>query len=169
LPDLSNVSPIQFYSCFISHSSKDQLFTELLHADLHNQGVHCYYASENLKGGERLYPQTDLAIRVYEKLLVVLSEHSMNSEWVKTEIRQCRKDERRENRRKLFPIRLVDMETIKSWDFFDSDSGEDLAVSIRENFIPDFSNWEDRNSYKKALNRLLEDLKASVEHEDPSS
>ncbi len=32
-----------------------------------------------------------------------------------TEIRRAKKVEREENRRKLFPIRLVDFETIRNW------------------------------------------------------
>jgi len=37
----------------------------------------------------------------------------MKSEWVITEIRRARKVEQEENRRKLFPIRLVDFEAIE--------------------------------------------------------
>ena len=36
LPSLLN-QPIQFYSCFISYSAKDQEFAERLHADLQNK------------------------------------------------------------------------------------------------------------------------------------
>jgi hypothetical protein len=36
LPSLLS-QPIQFYSCFISYSTKDQLFVERLHADLQKQ------------------------------------------------------------------------------------------------------------------------------------
>jgi hypothetical protein len=38
--------------------------------------------------------------------------------------------------------------------------GKDSAREIREYFIPDFSNWKDHDSYKKAFDRLLRDLKA---------
>ena len=63
----------------------------------------------------------------------------MKSEWVLSEIRRARKAEVRENRRKLFPIRLVDFETIQSWERFDADSGMDIAAEVRSYFIPDFS------------------------------
>jgi uncharacterized protein YjbI with pentapeptide repeats len=36
--------PFEFYSCFISYSSRDQAFAERLHADLQNQGVRCWFA-----------------------------------------------------------------------------------------------------------------------------
>jgi hypothetical protein len=74
-----------------------------------------------------------------------------------------RKVEIKEKRRKLFPIRLVDFETIRQWECFDADSGKDLAVEVREYFIPDFSNWKDQHSFEAAFARLLKDLKAEEE------
>ena len=85
----------------------------------------------------------------------------MNSEWVVTEICRARKVERDENRRKLFPIRLVDFEAIQRWECFDADSGKDLAIELREYYIPDFSNWEDYDSFEKEFKKLLRDLKAN--------
>jgi hypothetical protein len=60
----------------------------------------------------------------------VVSEASLQSEWVMTELRKARKAERQSGQRKLFPVRLVDMETIKAWECFDADSGKDLAVEL---------------------------------------
>ncbi len=65
-----------------------------------------------------------------------------------------------DKRRMLFPIRLVDFETVRQWKCFDADTGKDLAREIREYFIPDFSNWKDYDAYKKAFERLLQNLKA---------
>jgi hypothetical protein len=42
-------NPIEFYSCFISFSSKDHEFAERLHADLQNKGVRCWFAPEDIK------------------------------------------------------------------------------------------------------------------------
>ena len=150
----------EFYSCFISYSSKDEEFTRRLHGDLQNSGVRCWFAPEDVSGGKKLHEQIDEAIRLHDKLLLVLSEHSMSSEWVKTEIRKARQREEKESRQVLFPIRLVGMEAIQEWECFDADTGKDLAVEIREYFIPDFSNWKDHDSYKEAFDRLLRDLKS---------
>ena len=38
-------------------------------------------------------------------------------------------------------------------------TGMDLAEEIREYFIPDFSNWKDHDSYQKAFEQLVKDLK----------
>ena len=40
------MSPIEFYSCFISYSSKDEEFAKRLHADLQSNGVRCWFAPE---------------------------------------------------------------------------------------------------------------------------
>lgn len=82
----------------------------------------------------------------------------MNSEWVKTEISNARKRERRDNKRVLFPIRLVPFETLRDWECFDADAGKDSAREIREYFIPDFSDWKNHDAYWEAFQRLISDL-----------
>jgi hypothetical protein len=89
----------------------------------------------------------------------VLSEASLQSEWGMTELRKARQAERR-SERKLFPVRLVGMETLRDWECFDADSGKDLAVELREYFIPDFSHWKEHDSFEAAFARLLKDLRA---------
>jgi hypothetical protein len=151
---------VQFYSCFISYSTKDQDFADRLYADLQNKGVRCWFAPHKMQGGKKLHEQIDDAIRIYDRLLLILSEHSMTSTWVETEISKARKREIHESRRVLFPVRLVDFERLRDWECFDADSGKDSAREIREYFIPDFSQWKDHDAYRHAFERLLTDLKA---------
>jgi hypothetical protein len=151
-------SGIEFYSLFISYSTLDQEFAERLHADLQAKGVRCWFAPHDIRGGKKIHEQIDEAIRVHDKLLLILSPASMESEWVKTEISKARKREIREDRRVLFPIRLCSFETLRDWECFDADTGKDSAREIREYFIPDFSNWKDHDAYRKAFDRLLDDL-----------
>jgi hypothetical protein len=85
----------------------------------------------------------------------------MKIRWVKTEVANARKKELIQGRQVLFPIRLVDFETIRQWKLFDADIGDDSAGEIREYYIPDFSRWkEDFDSYRNTFERLLSDLKA---------
>jgi len=95
--------PIEFYSCFISYSTLDQEFATRLYNDLQGEGVRCWFAPQDLQGGRKTHEQIDEAIRVYDKLLLILSEHSMDSEWVKAEILMARRRESKEKRRMLFP------------------------------------------------------------------
>ena len=112
-----------------------------------------WFAPEDIQGGKKLHEQIEMAIRIHDKLLIVLSEASLQSEWVMTELRKARKAERQSGQRKLFPVRLVDIATLRDWECFDADSGKDRspadrlplfpsaasAVELREYFIPDFS------------------------------
>jgi hypothetical protein len=81
LPSLLN-QPFQFYSCFISYTGKDCDFAERLYADLQNKGVRCWFAPKDMKIGDRIRPRIDETIRLYDKLLLVLSKHSISSQWV---------------------------------------------------------------------------------------
>jgi hypothetical protein len=119
-----------------------------------------WFAPEDIRAGQKLYEQIDRAIQVHDRLLLILSENSMQSEWVTTEIRRARRTEIEERRRKLFPITIVDFDKVRSWKCFDADNGKDLAVEVREYYIPDFSNWKDHDAFEAAFNRLLRDLRA---------
>jgi hypothetical protein len=155
------MAPIEFYSCFISFSTKDQDFADRLYADLQAKKVRCWFAPHDLKPGQKLHDQIDVAIRVHEKLLLVLSPQSINSEWVKTEIAKARKREVKEGRRMLFPVRLgISFKELQDWECFDVDTGKDSAREIREYFIPDFSNWKDHDAYQQSLQQLLEGLQS---------
>jgi len=157
---LISMEPIQFHSCFISYSHKDEDFAKRLHSRMRAANLRVWFAPEEMKGGHKIHEQIFSAIQLHDKLLLVLSESSLQSEWVMTEIRRAKKTEREEHRRKLFPIRLVDFEAIQKWECFDADSGKNLAIELREYFIPDFSDWKDHDSFEKAFDRLLRDLKA---------
>jgi len=154
--------PIEYYSCFISYSTRDQEFAERLYADLQNKGVRCWFAPHDIKGGRKIHEQIDDAIRLHDKLLLILSEHSMSSNWVKTEIANARQRKEQEKKNLLFPITLAPMDEVKKWKLFDADPGIDSAREVREYFIPDFSRWKEHDSYQAALVRLVKGLKAVV-------
>jgi hypothetical protein len=106
-----------------------------------------------LKIGDRFPERIEESIRLYDKLLLVLSESSVNSRWVEREVRAAfEKEERPPERTVLFPIRVDDavMDTNKAW-----------AADIRRSrHIGDFREWKEHDSYRKALERLLRDLRA---------
>jgi hypothetical protein len=155
------VEPIQFYSCFISYSTKDQDFAERLHSRMRDKGLRVWFAPEDMQPGKKMHEQVDEAIRLYDKLLLVLSVHSIGSKWVRDEIRRARRAEVREGQRKLFPIRLMDYGALKRWESFYADLAEDVAEEVREYFIPDFSNWKDHDTFEAEFDRLLRALKAA--------
>jgi hypothetical protein len=156
LPDAcGNTSgkPIEFYSCFISYSSKDDDLAQRLYADLQARNVHCWFAPEDLKIGDKFRMRIDEAIRVHDKLLLVLSENSVNSAWVEKEVETAfEKEQRQGGKPVLFPIRLdgAVMKTDRAW----------AADVRRTRHIGDFTRWKDHDAYQQAFQRLLRDLKA---------
>ena len=150
LPSLLN-QPIQFYSCFISYASKDEAFTQRLHADLQDKGVRCWFAPEDLKIGDKIRTRIDEIIRIHDKLLLVLSQNSVASAWVEKEVETAFDKEIERKEPVLFPIRLDAsvMESKTGW-----------AADIRRSrHIGDFCNWENYRDYQKGLERLLRDLR----------
>lgn len=146
------VNPIEYYSCFISYSNRDEDFANRLYANLQREHVQCYFAPEDLKIGHKLRPQIDEAIRSHDKLLLILSKDSVESAWVEKEVETAFEMERRQRRPVLFPIRLDEsvMETDQAW-----------AADVRRmGYIGNFRNWKDHDQFSKAFDRLLRDLKA---------
>jgi hypothetical protein len=157
---LGAMEPIQFYSCFLSHSSIDKPFARRLHSRLRDEGLRVWFDEVDMRSGRKLFEQVDEAIRVHDKLLIVLSADSMSSEWVKTEIRRAFKQGRRESKGKLFPIGLAPYAAVRDWECPDADHGVDLAVELRSYYIPDFSGWTDHDAFEREFAKLLRDLKA---------
>ncbi len=145
---------IEYYSCFISHSSKDNAFAKRLYADLQSNNVRCWFAPEDLKWGEHIRTGIGEAIRLHDKLLLILSRHSVASGWVEREVKAAIAREKEEKRIVLFPVRM---------DRAVFDSPFDWTTEIRrERNIGDFTRWKDHDEYQKAFSRLLRDLKAEA-------
>jgi hypothetical protein len=146
-------NPIQLYSCFISYSAHDQEFCERLHTDLQAAGVRCWFAAEDMKIGDRFRDAIESAIRMHDKLLLVLSDNSVKSDWVRSEVEGAFERETRERKPVLFPVRLDEavMDTPNAW----------AADIRRQRHIADFSRWKDHDAYKRAFDRLLRDLRAA--------
>jgi hypothetical protein len=154
------MEPIQFDSCFISYSSKDEAFAKRLHSKMRDTNLRAWFANEDLKGGYKLHEQIDEAIRIYDKVIIVLSPESLRSKWVMNEVRRTRKAELANNQRKFFPIALLPYKELEDWECLDPETGTDLAAEIREYYVPDFRDWKNHDSFERAFAQLLEGLKA---------
>jgi len=149
---------IEFYSCFISYSSKDQKFAERLHADLLAKNLRVWFAPEDLKIGDRFQERIEESIRLYDKVMIILSAASVKSRWVEREILAAREREDREKRTVFFPIRIDDAVI---------DAPQPWAADIRRaRHIGDFRGWKRHDAYQKAFERLLRDLKADARSEE---
>jgi len=140
---------IQYYSCFISYSTKDQDFADRLHADLQDKGIRCWFAPHDMPIGGKIQDEIDTAIRLRDKVLLILSEHSIKSDWVEDEVTKAFEEERKRGQIVLFPIRLDDavMDTDEAW-----------AAKLRARHIGDFTRWKEHDEYLKSFERVLRDL-----------
>src|SRR5262249_44733459 len=101
--------------------------------------------------GDRMRDRIHSEIRQKEKLLLVLSAHSVKSEWVREEVERAFAEEMGRKVLIVFPIRIDNavMATDAVW-----------AEKIRiERHIGDFSEWEREPSYRIALDGLFSDLR----------
>jgi len=151
MPSLTGQA-LEFYSCFISYSNKNDEFARRLHSRMREESLRVWFAPEDLKIGEKIRPGIDEAIRIYDKLLLILTEQSIDSEWVEDEVESAFEKEANQNKTVLFPIRLDNavMETQKAW----------AAKIRRTRNIGDFRKWQTHGDFQKSFNRLLRDLKA---------
>jgi hypothetical protein len=144
---------IQHYSCFISYSSKDRAFAERLHADLQNKGVRCWFAPHDMPIGAKIIDAIDEAIRLRDKVLLILSKGAIASDWVEGEVTRALDEERARKEVVLFPVRLDDavMQTSEGW--------ARLLRSQRN--IGDFTRWKEHDSYQRSFERLMRDLRVA--------
>jgi uncharacterized protein YjbI with pentapeptide repeats len=145
-------TPFQYYSCFISYSHSDEEFAKRLWEGLQANNVRCWLASEDMKIGDKIRPTIDESIQIHDKLLLILSEHSVQSDWVEHEVEHALDRERIEKKNILFPVRL---------DQAVMDRNTGWAGNVKRlRHIGDFSRWKEHDAYKKSFDRLLRDLKA---------
>lgn len=164
LHDLYGAMPMQYFSCFISHSKADNEFSEKLYKDLRKNNISCWHYLHDMRGGKEWKEQIADAIKAYDKLILVCSRQSIYSPNVVMEILKAIDNERAGGIKKLFPIRLDDhilgekmmeeaREKVKSGEW-----RENWVYYITQYHIPNFANWKNANTYISEFQKLLESL-----------
>jgi tetratricopeptide (TPR) repeat protein len=114
---------------FISHASSDDAFVRELRQALEGFNIPVWVDSRNLRGGNALAPAIAEAIAQARHVLVVLSPQTINSSWVRREIRQALviQQQRQAEGYRVIPMLLPGIEptALESW--FEE---EPLAVPI---------------------------------------
>jgi hypothetical protein len=151
--------PHRYQTCFLSYSSKDRDFAEHVYASLIDAGVRVFWDRFDVVPGEYLETQIAEAIAEHDRLLVVLSADSLQSDWVKREIVLAWT----QKRESLLPIRLCPIEDVKAWTRSDA-SLPDLAATFP---VQDFSAWRDAAEYARAFKLLLRSFSGGVDIEPP--
>ena len=147
------IAPSQYYSCFVSCSFSDEEFANRLVTDLQNVGVRCWFAPQDLKAGDDIRVSLDSAIAAADKVLLVLSKHSVGSKWVRREVEKAIEKERTTGKTIVFPVRVDDaiLQTSDPW-----------ALGLRTRVIGDFREWRDQVCYQKVFSNLVRALTISA-------
>ncbi len=143
---------LRFLSCFISYSHADKTFARRLHDQLQAQGIRCWLDEHDLKPGDRILDLVNDAIRLHDKILLCCSETSLESWWVKDEIRKAQERERREGRDIIIPL-MVDRYLLEGWE-------DGLAADLRSRLAADFTGWEHDNAkFEREFERVMKALR----------
>jgi TIR domain/Pentapeptide repeats (8 copies) len=144
---------IQYFTCFISHSHHDQLFCNRLKADLRSHDVPSWYFPEDATWGETVWGEIDRSIKRYDKLVVICSEHSLQSPKVLREIECALQREDNEGKNVLFPVRL-DNYLFEQWE-------HERKADVVSKVVGDFRGWNSNaDKYQAAFQKFLKALKA---------
>ena len=149
LPSLGGKA-FDFFKCFISFTEADDIFSMRLYNDLQGAGIRCWRWKEDARWGRTLMREVDQAIRFYDKLVVILSDNSLQAEPVIREIERALQKEQRDAKEVLFPIRVDD--AVFSWE-------HELQSDVVRKTVGDFRNWTDPEQYQKSLDRLIHNLR----------
>ena len=145
----------KYYSCFVSYTEKNEEFAQKLYEDLQANGVRCWLATEKFKKRDRNHAIVDSAVKLHDKIILILSEDSIERDWAENEYNSALAKEMKNGAISLVPITLDDSVkyTDKPW-----------AVKMRRSrYLYDFSMWQEAESYRESLGSLIDGL--SVEEE----
>jgi uncharacterized protein YjbI with pentapeptide repeats len=148
--DLRAHQAIQISPLFISYNHTDSPFVDEMEKNLNAKGIRFWRDVHHAVAG-RLERQIDRAIRHNPTVLLILSENSVQSDWVEHEARLARKLEIETKRDVLCPVALDDSWKACDWP-------ERLREQIMEYNILDFSGWRDKDNFRRAFTRLLDGL-----------
>ena len=137
---------------FISYSHADSEFVERLHAALDEEKYSVWRDAHDLVAGP-LERQVFDAIRINDVVLLVLSEHSVKSDWIEAELEAACDKEKSEGRPVLCPITLDDAWEAK----LKEENQKVLWRKVKEKVVLDFGGW-DADGFDDAFAKLHKGL-----------
>lgn len=148
--DLQATQAIQVSPLFISYSHGDTTFVDKIESHLNKKGIRFWRDVHDMKAG-KIEKQVDRAIRQNPTVLLVLSKHSLSSDWVEHEVRTARELEKEMGRDVLCPVALDDSWKSSHWP-------RRIMEQIMEYNILDFSAWTDDGKFGSTFNKLIDGL-----------
>jgi hypothetical protein len=125
---------------FISHSTKDKPFVRRLAADLVASGIKVWLDEQNMLVGDSVPEKIAQGLAESDFFLIVVSENSVKSEWVKRELNSAIVHEIERRKVTVLPIKL---------------NGAPMPDTIKDKLYADFS-----SSYEDGMEKLIRSIKA---------
>jgi uncharacterized protein YjbI with pentapeptide repeats len=153
LYEMYNVRATQAFQIsrlFISYSHVNGEFVDKLGTSLTQKGIRYWRDVNNMTAGP-MEQQIDRAIRLNPILLLVLSEHSLSSDWVEHEVRAARELEKEMRRHVLCPVSLDDSWKESKWE-------KRVMEQVTKKNILDFSAWKDDRKFDEQFRKLIDGL-----------
>jgi hypothetical protein len=141
---------MQLFTCFIRYERENQEFAEHLYTHLQQNGIRCWLAPEDVRGGINAWGIIYRSTMMTSSLVLILSEESIYSGWFQEEVSMALKMERIYGKRILFPIclNIGAMEKEEIW-----------ASELQSRQLSDFSEWKEKDRFESELTKLANELK----------
>ncbi len=128
-------------SIFLSHNSKDKPFVRKLANDLRRKGHYAWIDEAEIKVGDSLIEKIEEGIEQTDFLGVIISSNSVDSEWVKREVRIALTQEISGKKVKVLPILLEEVK---------------IPIFLTDKKYADFTSDDKYNSSLKEIYDVLE-------------
>ena len=150
-----------YYSCFICYSHADTAFAVRLHNALQTRGIRCWLDEKEVLPGDNIYEAVDRGVRLWDKLLLCGSKHSLTSAWVDDEIAHAFAKEKelfKERGQRALALIPLDLDgfILDQWQH----PKKDLVL---ERLVADFKGWDQDDA---RFNRQLENLVRALRSDD---
>ena len=151
-----NPRSIEYQTCYIIYSHGDQAFVTQLHTDLQGLGLRCWLSSHAIdKRGQwtknSLRDYVEASLRPDDKVIVILSVHSIDSPWIEPVIRAALEREALAKQQVLFLCQSGPITTT---------SEHNWLLNLQAPII-DFSSGETSEAYTDKVFQLLTKLQES--------
>jgi TIR domain/Pentapeptide repeats (8 copies) len=151
-------SRIEFYSCFISYSHADKEFAHRLHGMLQEQGIRCWLDEHQILPGDDIYHEVDRGLRLWDKVLLCCSAHSLKSWWVDNEIGTAFEKEQRLMKERGTKVQAIIPLNLDGYLFSDK-WASGYQAQIRRRLAADFT---EKANFDEQVERLIRALRADA-------
>jgi hypothetical protein len=143
------------HSCFISYCDADSRFVDRLHRDFLLASIKCWKWTGDARVGAALWNEIERAMRAHDKIVLVASRNSLNSDPVNREIEIALRIERELQRDVLTPVTLDDY-LFAEW------QGVNRPLLLSK-MIADARGWEENPArYDDVRERLIGSLAIQI-------